>query len=359
MKKILCLIDGLSSDGAQRQLVGLADLLNRKEYDVLFVWYHKSDFYKNFLIDHQVNFHQLSPKGKLEKFTLVYKEIKQFKPDTIIAYLDSPNRMASFLKIFGLKSKVIVSERAVLQHLTRHHRIKFFMYRWVDYVVSNAQAQTDFINHNFPSLRKKTITIRNFVDTEYFVPAPLSNNHSLINLLVVGRIAKQKNLERFMAAIKKVIDQGIDIRVKWFGGESYGQQEYKAYIEKLHREYSFDGRFEFYPPSKNILEEYQHCDVFCLPSLFEGFPNVVCEAMSCGQPVLCSDVDDNSFVVHDKENGFLFNPLEVDDMVSKIVEFCKLPLTKRLDMGKRSRQIAVENFSGESFVKKYIDLIES
>ena len=48
--KVLCLIDGLGSGGAQRQLVGLASLLKKEGYDVLVVYYHGDHFFVPFLI---------------------------------------------------------------------------------------------------------------------------------------------------------------------------------------------------------------------------------------------------------------------------------------------------------------------
>ena len=47
--KVLCLIDGLGSGGAQRQLVGLASLLKKEGYDVLVVYYHGDHFFVPFL----------------------------------------------------------------------------------------------------------------------------------------------------------------------------------------------------------------------------------------------------------------------------------------------------------------------
>ncbi len=358
MKKVLCLIDGLGSGGAQRQLVGLADLLNRKGYDVLFVWYHKTDFYKKFLDDNGVKYEQIHATNIFQKFWRISRVISHFKPDAIISYIDGPNMATCLLKALGLKSTIIVSERAVLQKINAHQKRKFFLYRWADYIVSNAQEQTDLINRNFPSLRNKTVTIRNFVDATVFIPSDVTKDTNDIQMLVVGRLAPQKNIIRFMQAIKNVQNSGIPLYVKWVGGQSHGKREFVEEMMSKYKEMSFGDTFKFIPPTNDILTEYQACDVFCLPSLFEGFPNVVCEAMSCGKPILCSDVNDNAVIVHDKENGFLFDPKSVDDMAEKIEGFCNQSIEERLKMGKRSREIAIDSLSGESFVNKYINLIE-
>ena len=359
MKKIMCLIDGLGPGGAQRQLVGLAALLKDNGYDVLFVWYHKSDFFRGFLEDNHVNYKHISASNKFQKFWGVRKTARSLKPDAIISYIDGPNMAICLLRALGLKSTVIVSERAVLQKINRHQRMKFFLYKWADYIVSNTQEQTDLINRNFPSIQNKTLTIRNFVDTLAFKPADIIKETDDIQMLVIGRLAPQKNLIRFMEAVKKVLDKGVLLRVKWFGGKSFGHHEYINEVNAKHEEMNFGDNFQILPPTNDILPEYQSCDVFCLPSLFEGFPNVICEAMSCGKPILCSDVNDNAVIVHDGDNGYLFKPHSVDDMTEKIIAFCSLSRERRIEMGRSSREIALTNLSGESFVEKYIKLIES
>ena len=358
MKKVLCLIDGLGSGGAQRQLVGLANLLKDKGYDVLFVWYHTSEFYKEFLDDNGVKYEQIHATNIFQKFWRISRVISHFKPDAIISYIDGPNMATCLLKALGLKSTIIVSERAVLQKINAHQKRKFFLYRWADFIVSNAQEQTDLINRYFPSLRIKTVTIRNFVDTSVFMPSNTINESDDIKMLVVGRLAPQKNIINFMQAVKKVQKSGISLYVKWFGGHSHGKEEFEKEMMTKYKEMSFGNTFKFLPPTRDIIAEYQACDVFCLPSLFEGFPNVVCEAMSCGKPIVCSDVNDNAVIVHHNENGLLFDPKSVEDMTDKIIKFCQLSKKERIEMGKKSREIALESMSGDAFVEKYIQLIE-
>lgn len=361
-KKVLCLIDGLGSGGAQRQLVGLANLLQEKGYAVLFVWYHDSDFYKPYLQEQRIAYVQLGANNKLQKFYRVCKVVREFRPDTIISYIDGPAMMTCAFKLLGLTvAKIIVSERAVIQKVTRHQRIKYNLYRWADKVVSNAQEQTNLINNTFPFLREKSLTIRNFVDTSYFQPSCHSEpkKDKAIVMLVVGRISRQKNPILLMKAIKKVQYEGIAIKVKWYGGKSHGQECYFDEVQENCKMMNFGDTFCFFSPTIKVLEEYQRCDVFCLPSLFEGFPNVVCEATSCGKPILCSSLNDISFIVHDGENGYLFDPTSVEDMAQKIMKYCMLTAEERYLMGKRSREIALQHLSEASFVQKYIDIIDA
>ena len=99
-------------------------------------------------------------------------------------------------------------------------------------------------------------------------------------------------------------------------------------------------------------------DAICLPSLKEGFSNSISEAICAGKPLLVSDISDNKVMVHDGENGYLFDPTSVEQMVEAVEKFYYLPIKLKSQMGKRSREIAENLFQKEKFINSYIELIE-
>ena len=109
--------------------------------------------------------------------------------------------------------------------------------------------------------------------------------------------------------------------------------------------------------SKNIKEKYQEADIFCLPSFYEGTPNVICEAISVGLPVVCSNVCDNSIYVHDGKNGLLFDPQNPSDIAEKIKALINMGDNEYLGMRRECRAIAEELLSPSVFLKKYQELI--
>ena len=153
----------------------------------------------------------------------------------------------------------------------------------------------------------------------------------------------------------KIVADGYKVRVDWFGQDL--KDEYSNECHKLIKDNNLEDIFVFHPASHSIEEEYRRADVFCLPSIYEGFPNVLCEAMSCGKPVLCSRVCDNPQIVSEGENGLMFNPFNINDIVDAISLYQSLPSEKRFMMGKLSREMALKKFSKEVFLKKYIDII--
>lgn len=354
-KRILCLIDGLGSGGAQRQLVTLSALLTESNYDVRFLWYHKSNFYEKFLRNHNVKYLQILPKNKFTKLIYVCYHILRQKPSVIIAYLDSPCIIACIVKILCPWIRLIVSERNTTQILNRTERIKFFLYRFADAIVPNSYSQTNYIKEHYSNLDNKVFTITNYTDTEAFARLKEYNTSSRIQMVCVGRINEQKNILRFLSAIKKAIDKGAEIRVKWYGFIDKSNQ-YWDKCTSLANELKLNEIVEFCGPNDDIITAYNKANVFCLPSIYEGFPNVVCEAMSCGLPILCSDVCDNPYLVKDGINGLLFDPFDEDSIANTIYKFYCIGEERKL-MAQNSRSMAVEHFSKDDFVNKYIKVI--
>ena len=178
--------------------------------------------------------------------------------------------------------------------------------------------------------------------------------------MTAARLAKQKNVIRYLEAIHILKERGVgNVHFDWYGHVQKGEEEYEKIILAKAKELDVDNYVTFHPNVSNIVDYYHECAAFCLPSNYEGFPNVVCEAMSCGKPILCSRVCDNGRIVNEGFNGLLFDPNEPKDIADKIETMVRMPKAQREEWGRRGRDIAVEMFSEESFVNKYIALIES
>lgn len=357
MRKILCFIESLGSGGAERQLTGLAVMLKEQGYEVEVCYYIKKEFYLPYLKENGVNVTFLkNAANKYKRYFAIRRYINISNPDTVISYSRSTSMITCLIKLLGAKYKLIVSERNTTQEIGKMERIQFFLYKWANLIVPNSNAQGKFIKENFANLASKINVITNFVDTDKFSPAMNTLLvHDTTNIICVGRRSPQKNILRFIDVIHKIVKDGYNIHINWFGQDE--NDEYNEKINKSIIDKRLENIFEFHEPSISIHEEYNKADVFCLPSLYEGFPNVLCEAMSCAKPILCSRVCDNPSIVSEYENGLMFNPLDIDDMVEIIEKYIDFSDKKKNDMAIKSREIAVDMFSKKSFLNKYIDII--
>lgn len=354
--RILCLIEALGSGGAERQLTGLAAMLKKEGNEVRVMTWFPKDFYKQTLDDAGIEYQYIAnAQKKYRRIPLLAKAVKAYHPDVVIAYSPSAAEIACVMKRIGLKYKLIVSERNTSQSNSKSEKIKFYLYRWSDWIVPNSNMQAKFIKEHYPHLMAKTRVITNFVDTDYFCPSdPGKKGGDVFRMICVGRDNPQKNQLRFIEALKILEDKGVTLKVDWYGKfeSSYGQK-CKERIKALNLENTIFLKGE----TRNVRDEYRKHDVFCLPSIYEGFPNVLCEAMSCGLPVLCSDVCDNPLIVTEGVNGYLFNPYDNKDIADKIEVFLCLNKSKKLAMGKTNRMKALQLFSSENFLRQYKELL--
>lgn len=356
MKKIICFTDSLGSGGAQRQLVGLATMLKDKGYDVDVVLYYDVPFYKYILDNAGIKCVVIAnTSNPVKRIWLLYRYFIQNKYDITIAYQETPSLIACLLRPLLRWKKLIVSERNTTQTITKRDKFRFWLWRYADYVVPNSFSQANFIKNNVPQYFHKVSTITNFTDTDYFAPENSKKVRSVSNkLLVVASEKKEKNFNRFVQAIANVREY-FNINVLWVGIRDEHIDEHR----KILKNNNLENIFEVSTPHKNLISIINGVDYFCLPSLYEGFPNVLCEAMSCGVPVICSNVCDNPNIVEEGSNGFLFNPLDIDDMTQAIEKLLSISNEEYRNISQNNRRKALAMFSKEIFINKYVTLIES
>ena len=349
--RILLFIDCLGPGGAQRQIVGLATLLKTAGNDVGLLIYHDILFYK---LLPEIKCYIIRDSGNLFKRLLgVRKVIRQFEPDCIISYLDSPSMIVSFWKMLGMKYKLIVSERNTTQHIGWRDKLKFHLYKFADAIVANSYSQRQFIRTYYPLLSEKTVVIPNFVDLDSFKPYQRKDRKKTI--LVVATAWESKNTLGFIETAHLLKSRGASFCVKWYG--IYASTPYiKTCLSKI-KGYGLEEEFHLLPKTPSIIEAYHSADYFCLPSFFEGTPNALCEAMACGLPILCSDVCDNGIYVKEGVNGFLFDPRNASEMADKIESALLLSDKEYYGYCRNSRETAEESFSKSKFIDAYLDLI--
>lgn len=360
-KRVICLIDSLGAGGAQRQMVGLATFLKEKGYDVVVAIYHADKdelFYADNLLSAGVPYIFLkNAERNLTRPFYIARFISRYKPNVVISYLETPSICACIAKFFNRRHLLIVSERNTTQQTGLNEKIRFNLFRVADYVVPNAYAQEDYIKQNFPFLSNKIVTIPNYVDIEHFVPMVRHTRREVPEVVIAASIWASKNTLGFIDAVAALRDKGYKFHISWYGLNN----TWVGYINQCKQRivaHTLGDYIELKEKTTHIKEVYQNADFFCLPSFYEGTPNVICEAMACGLLVVCSDVCDNSRYVKEKENGALFDPNDTESMVAAFERIFALNEDEYLKYCKRSREIAEQKLSKEAFINSYIKLIE-
>lgn len=357
MKKILLVTEHLGSGGAERQLCGLASMLTKAGFPCRLITYVENQFYEPYLRQNGVDY-QFVPDlwNKKSRIFKIANYVRQYKPDVVISILPSVNKTMCLARLF-FKAKLVVSERSNNTGITCGDKIQFNLYRLADAIVPNSNSQAKFISRNFPFLSKKVHPIINFVDVNRFTPSESPVQDNTLRVVTVARYTQAKNVLTYLKAVRMVKDMGLNVHFDWYGDKKHNA----AYFEEIEKEYQqldIADYMTLHDPNQKIEEEYRKADIFCLPSLLEGYPNVVVEAMSCGLPILCSNVYENPYIVEDGGNGFLFDPKKPEAIADAINKMANLTHEERLEMGKRNRQLCLQRNTEEAFLKSYVELIE-
>lgn len=356
-KKILLITEGLASGGAERQICGLASLLTVKGYSCRLITYSDTHFYESWLRAHNVDYEFVPSlqKKRTRVFRLV-RYLRTYNPDVLISYLPSVNMTCCLARLF-YRCFLIVSERNNNTYILKRDKVLFNLYRLANVIVPNSNCQGRFIKENFPFLSLKVYPIINFVDLTHFTPKANKTENEIIKIVTTARYTEQKNCLVYLNAVKKIKDMGIQVHFDWYGNKNY-DPVYYSIVEKMAKEIGVIGIVTLHDSCKNVVEIYQDADIFMLPSLYEGYPNSIVEAMACELPILCSRVFENPDIVRDEENGYLFNPNKVEDMVRAIVRMVQIGPKRRREMGVKNRLKCIENNSEDVFVDEYVKIIE-
>ena len=355
--RILCVIQGLGSGGAERQLVGLGCMLFERNYEVKFLVYDGADFYTRRLFDLGIEIIHIESLTRFGRVVKAAKVLREFEPKTIISYLDGPNLMSILARLLYPQARLIVSERNISRCNAWRDRLKFYLYQYADVVVANSESQGKFIAKKYPHLRMKLAVVTNFTDTDVFVPSDYAPTQSTRTCLCVARIVPQKNVKMMISALHEVNSRGFNLRIHWFGNLDYSSCYFRECLDLI-AELNLETFFVFKGESKSIEKVYQKYQLFCLPSLYEGYPNVLCEAMSAGLPVIASYVSDVPYIVEKNVNGFLFDPTNIDSFIMGLTNYLQLSEIEINQMSVRNRKKAIQLFSRKRFVEEYIALIE-
>lgn len=194
--------------------------------------------------------------------------------------------------------------------------------------------------------------IPNGVDTALFRPArhPPSAGGAK-KLLFLGRLEEQKNLFRLIEALSFLKDD-LTLSLAVIGTGSLGHRLAECAYQK-----GVAVEFKGTIPHEELPAHFHQAHAFVLPSLIEGHPKALIEAMSCGLPCVVSDCDGNRTLIEEGQTGLLFDPYNVEEMARQIKRVM-LDETWAYQLGRRARQYVVDNYDIDPLLRTEIDLLQ-
>lgn len=313
--KILFIISSLSSGGAERVLSTLANYWSEKNWDInVFVMSKEKKFYKlndNINLYHSQEYSNNSLVNYAKQLRDIRKTIKDVQPDLIISFLDLMN-ISTLIASTGLKTPLIISERNNFDTLKGKH---WRLLRRLSYPFSNGmvvQSNYDFEKYHY--VKSKQI-IANPLDKELILNVLPTDKEKMI--IAVGSLSHQKGFDMLIHALKSVDMQDWKCLII---GEGKEREKLTQLIQSNHLE----DKIELIGQKKNIFEYFKKASIFVLSSRYEGFPNVLNEAMAHG----CTSVAFNcktgpSDMIIDGQNGLIVKSEDIEELSAKITKAIK------------------------------------
>lgn len=219
------------------------------------------------------------------------------------------------------------------------------VWRLADACIANSAGLRDIALRVAPGLDIGVIP--NGIDTRRFTPA-LPATHQPIRLLYAGRLEPYKGLEDLFHALHLLRDvPPYHLRVV---GDGSLRRHLPDLAQRLGLPVAFDGPV----PGEAMPDIYRNADVFILPSIVEGMPNVVLEAMASGLPVIATRIPGSEDLVAHERTGYLTPPQSPPHLSDAIAHLLKNPAL-RTDMGAAARRDA-EQRAWPRVAEAYLDI---
>ncbi len=338
-KKILIFIGSLTSGGAERVAVSLSKYLSiSKNVQVVFVTLDgsQSDFYTLHRSVKRIAMNMSGATSGIDKYfknlqrILAFRRIvKAEKPDIVLGMI-TRHAVISILSCIFLPVKVVVSERNYPGKRKNHSMwevLRKYTYRYANAHVVQTSKIAEWLKKNTKSTNIHIIPNSISWPLEKYEPilAPsdyLKQGDNLI--LAVGSLKEQKGFDLLIEAASKFLKKYPNWKLVILGGavdeeeRQAGDSLHKVY-QKLISEYSLKEQVLLPGKAGNVGEWYQVADIFVLSSRFEGFPNVLFEAMASGIACVAFDCDTGPRdLIRNHINGILVDELNIDELSSSI-----------------------------------------
>ena len=258
----------------------------------------------------------------------VAAEIKRFRPDVLFSAWAYPDGTAATMlgKLFGLPTVVRALGSDIndfAQRRWRRPQIAWAMQHADRVVAVSAALGREIEKLGVDSGRIAVIPTG--VDCSAFHPVMMSEARRSLGLpqgpliVVPSRLSREKGIGYFIEALA-MMDQTVSTVLVGHGPEEQALRDRAAALGVAERV-----RFAGFQPEANMKLFYSAADVVCLPSLEEGWPNVLVESFACGCPVVASDVGGVSEIISLTGAGAMAPPGDSNALASALTDALARP----------------------------------
>lgn len=222
--------------------------------------------------------------------------------------------------------------------------IERIAYKRADGIITSSSYNYEYVVRNYnPTCLH--LFIPNYVETNIFKPISKIKKKQG-SICFIGRLTRQKNLFALLEALK-----GSPYTLTIIGS---GEQEEQ--LKKFATENKIEANFLGNVPNHKLPEILNQHELFILPSLWEGMPKTLLEAMACGLPVIGTKIEGTKEVITHGKNGILCDT-DTDSIKEAIITLLEDEELQQ-KLGENARNTIVEHYSLNNLALKELKLME-
>lgn len=361
---VLQLVEGFGWGGAEKKLLELVTRMDKSKFNNIIcslgLVEHIRDEFENI----GVKVFTIGRKKRID-LSLIPKVARLMKDEqidvvmTTLFYADVLGPLAG--RLAGVKAIFSWETISAPEWLIKRRLYPYMVaIRFCDLVIAVSEATARFLKEKRGVPSDKINVIPYGVDLEKYRNGDNSAIRKKLQLQesdqvvgVVGRLHPQKGHKYLIEAAEKIVAETPNVKFL-FAGDG----DLRFELERHIRSKNLEKNFIILGYRDDIPDVMRAFDIFALPSLYEGLPNVVLEAMACAKPVVATAVDGTVEAVVEGETGYLVAPTDTNALAKSLTGLLRdRELAKR--MGKNGRQRVEDFFSLTKQVQSFERLYES
>ncbi len=355
--RILFVLPSLGAGGSERVVTTLANYWARGGRQIGIANFDAPDFNSFYPLAHEIELFRLNlpaTRGCLpvqvqqtvRRVRALERVYREFKPDVVISFLTKTNVMA-LLAANRSPVPIIISERnnPTLQKFNRFWRMaRAYTYPKAFSFVTMTKGAAEY----YPSRQRPRTTI---IPNPVNLPQNWENRRKGNTVTAVGRLADQKQFHLLIDAFASIAADFPGWRlVIW------GEGAARAELENQRSRLGMDDRIVLPGLTDNPGQWIETADVLVLSSAYEGWPNVIVEAMAAELPVVAFDCDHGvADMIEDGVSGRLVPQGDVPALAKALATLLGSP-DLRQDYALRAKE-ASARFNTDAIAGKWIDIV--
>lgn len=360
MPRVLYVSTSTTVGGAEKTLFTLATLIDPKVAQSVGVvsLKPKGEYAKRLKeMGHSVVSLDLKKKPGLKDLQRLAGLIQEYQPDLVVAFMYQAIQLCRAVKRIGYADFKLISSPRV--HYRTRDDLSLMVDRWLkkadDLLVAESEASRTYLTGKMGYSPEKVLTIRNGTDIAGWTPSKgdrvrvrkelgVADNEVLIGS--VGRLEEQKGHIYLVEAIAK-LRAAHPVRCV-----IVGDGPMRGILTERIRQLGLEGVVLMPGEQKEIPTWLAAFDIFCLPSLWEGLPNALLEAMALGIPVVASKVDGVPEAVAADITGLLCQPKDSQSLYVPLQDLIADPALRK-KLGAAASQVIQQNFTITTMVRAW------